>query len=66
MPVRLARGIARDGEDLRPEWLAWMVDEEVLFTDERTRERADLVVIGNDVSDGSDVSDADGADGADG
>ncbi len=63
VPVRLARGIARDGEDLRPEWLAWMVDEEVLFTDERTRERADLVGVGNDVNDVSDVSGADGADG---
>jgi len=54
-PVRLARGIARDGEDLRHRWLVWMADEEVLFTDERTRERADLVVVGSD----ADVSDAD-------
>lgn len=41
---RLRRGIARDGERLRPQWLAWMAEETALFAERRTRERADLVV----------------------
>jgi uridine kinase len=44
--LRLARGIERDGEALRPQWEQWMVDEEHLFRRERTREHADLVVDG--------------------
>ncbi len=42
--VRLARWLARDGEDARPHWADWLADEEALHTRERTRERADLVV----------------------
>lgn len=39
--VRLARGIARDGEAFRPHWERWARQEKVLFAAERTRERAD-------------------------
>lgn len=44
--VRLERGVARDGEALRPEWLRWMDLEATHFTRERTRERADVTVDG--------------------
>lgn len=44
--IRLARGLARDGEHMRDNWLAWMVEEEAEFARERTRERADVVVDG--------------------
>ena len=44
--VRLARGIARDGEGMRSRLLAWHRQEEAMFARERTRERADLVVDG--------------------
>lgn len=42
--LRLQRGLARDGEAARPHWERWQVDEQALFSRERTRERADLVV----------------------
>ncbi len=42
--TRLARGLARDGEEFRDRWLAWMLDEARLFADEGTRERADVVL----------------------
>jgi uridine kinase len=44
--LRLERGIARDGEALRPQWLRWMSAEDALFGRERTRERADVIVDG--------------------
>lgn len=44
--VRLERGVERDGEHLREQWLAWREAEEVMFERERTRERADVVVDG--------------------
>lgn len=50
--LRLTRGIERDGEALRGEWLRWMADEEVHFAADRTRERADLVVDGSQESPG--------------
>ena len=40
--LRLRRGIARDGESLRPQWERWMADEAEHFRRERTRERADV------------------------
>lgn len=40
---RLRRGIARDGEPMRPQWERWLDDEAALHAAERTRERADLV-----------------------
>jgi hypothetical protein len=44
--VRLARGLARDGEALRPEWLRWMADEDVHYAADGTAERADVLVDG--------------------
>ena len=44
--VRLARGLARDGESMRDHWLEWQEQEEAMFVRERTRERADVVVDG--------------------
>lgn len=46
--LRLRRGLARDGEELREQWLRWVDDEEALFRRERTRERADVVVDGSE------------------
>jgi uridine kinase len=40
---RLARGLARDGDEYREHWRRWMEDEARLFTEEDTRARADLV-----------------------
>ena len=45
--LRLQRGIARDGEALRAEWLRWAELEAAHFARERTRERADLCVDGD-------------------
>jgi uridine kinase len=44
--VRLARGLARDGADMRDHWLAWMAEEAAEFAREDTRARADVVVDG--------------------
>jgi uridine kinase len=44
--LRLSRGLARDGEALRGEWVRWQQREAALFAAERTRERADLRVDG--------------------
>lgn len=40
--TRLARGLARDGEEMREEWLRWMELEESVFERELVRERADV------------------------
>lgn len=45
--VRLARGLARDGEALRERWLEWMAAEAAHFAAEQTRERADVRVSGD-------------------
>lgn len=42
--LRLARGIARDGEAMRPQWERWRLDEDALFERHGTRAHADLVV----------------------
>lgn len=42
--TRLARGLARDGHDMREHWVQWTADEEAWFERERTRQRADLVL----------------------
>lgn len=42
--VRLARGLARDGEEQRPHWLRWQALEAAFFAADGTRDRADLVV----------------------
>jgi uridine kinase len=40
--LRLARGLERDGEALRDEWIAWSASEAAHFDRERTRARADV------------------------
>ncbi len=42
--LRRERGLARDGETYAPWWETWAAQERALFTSDRTRERADLVV----------------------
>ncbi len=49
--LRIERGIRRDGEAVRPKWMAWMADEEVVLKRERTRQRADVLVDGTGESD---------------
>jgi uridine kinase len=44
--LRLARGIARDGEALRPQWLRWMADEDAHFALDRTSDHVDVLVDG--------------------
>ncbi|HET7357644.1 MAG TPA: 4-amino-4-deoxy-L-arabinose transferase [Nocardioidaceae bacterium] len=44
--LRLARGVERDGEQVRAHWLTWMQDEDAVHARERTRERADILVDG--------------------
>ena len=41
--LRLERGLARDSERMRAEWLQWLDDKAALHARERTRERADLI-----------------------
>ncbi|GAB3069828.1 AAA family ATPase [Intrasporangium mesophilum] len=43
-PLRMRRGIARDGEAYRPHWERWADQETAVFAADRTRERADLVL----------------------
>jgi len=44
--VRLRRGLARDGEDARPQWEKWIAAEDGYRQRERPDTRADLVVSG--------------------
>lgn len=44
--LRLARGLARDGDEQRPRWVRWMAEEAEHFVREATRDRADVVVDG--------------------
>ncbi|GGM90119.1 uridine kinase [Dactylosporangium sucinum] len=44
--LRLARGLARDGEALRPQWERWMADEDVHFGGDPTADAVDLRVDG--------------------
>jgi hypothetical protein len=44
--LRLRRGLERDGEHLREQWLAWQTAEDEHFARDRTRARADLVLDG--------------------
>ncbi|MDN4473777.1 uridine kinase family protein [Demequina zhanjiangensis] len=44
--LRLQRGIARDGEELRAEWERWQPREEIFLADEGVRGAADLIVDG--------------------
>lgn len=42
--IRLARGIARDGEDMRQFWLDWMKAEDAYVESEQPQLHADVVV----------------------
>ena len=44
--VRLARGIARDGEAMRHQWEKWMAEEDGHYARDRTKERADVIIAG--------------------
>jgi uridine kinase len=44
--ARLGRGIARDGQAMRPQWEQWMAEEEAHYALERTRDRADVIADG--------------------
>ena len=44
--LRLTRGIDRDGELLRAQWLRWREDEEAHFARDGTPQRADVLVDG--------------------
>jgi uridine kinase len=45
--LRMARGVARDGEALRGEWERWAEREEQHFAADATKERADVLVDGS-------------------
>jgi uridine kinase len=45
-PLRIERGVARDGVDLETEWLRWQATEAAEFAREGTRARADIRVDG--------------------
>ena len=51
--VRLARGLARDGAALEPQWRRWLLTEQAEFAAEGTRERADVVVDGSGAGTGA-------------
>lgn len=42
--LRRRRGVARDGDAFAPHWARWAAQEEQLFSVERTRSTADLVI----------------------
>ena len=42
--VRRRRALARDGEAYCPYWQTWARQEEALYAEERTRDRADVIV----------------------
>jgi uridine kinase len=44
--VRLARGLERDGDHMRPQWEAWMQAEDDYVARERPDIRADAIVSG--------------------
>lgn len=44
--LRMARGLARDGDTFRPHWEQWAAEEKALFARERTLVRADVVIDG--------------------
>ena len=44
--IRLARGLARDGEEMRPQWLTWLDDERAVHAADDTRDRADARIDG--------------------
>jgi uridine kinase len=44
--LRMVRGLERDGDAFAPHWEQWARDEKELFSHERTRQRADVLVDG--------------------
>ena len=44
METRLRRGLDRDGEPMRPQWLRWQEQEAKYLREARTEERADVVL----------------------
>jgi uridine kinase len=50
-PLRIARGVERDGVELAEQWQRWQRTEAAVFAAEGTRERADLRVDGAAPSD---------------
>ena len=44
--LRMARGLERGGVGVAENWQQWAVDEQDVFTRERTRERADVLLDG--------------------
>lgn len=42
--LRIARGVERDGEGVRENWVTWMAQEDAVFAAEQTRDRAHLRV----------------------
>lgn len=44
--LRLARGVERDGEQMRDAWLRWQVAEESVLLAEGTRDASDVIVDG--------------------
>ncbi|MFI6173584.1 uridine kinase [Nocardia sp. NPDC051052] len=45
-PLRLARGIDRDGPSAQPLWEQWMADEDTHFAADNTRAHADITISG--------------------
>lgn len=45
--ARLGRGLERDGDDMRGQWIEWMAAEDRHFDRDGARERADLLVDGS-------------------
>ena len=45
--LRLRRGIERDGEAMRGQWLSWMEEEDRYVADERPAAHADLILPGD-------------------
>jgi uridine kinase len=52
-PLRLARGLARDGAALEGHWLRWQQTEAAMFAVEETRARAGLRIDGTAPGDGT-------------
>lgn len=46
--LRLTRGVSRDGDHMRDRWVEWMQREEAFFTADGTRQRAHVIVAGDD------------------
>ena len=45
--LRLERGLERDGEPARAQWEKWMAEEDDFFRREKLREKADLILRGD-------------------